>query len=297
LDLPSIGVPIDNVTVHIVDEHLHALARGDTGELVIGGAGVGRGYRNLPEGTEEKFVPDPFSADPEARLYRTGDLARLRPDGQIAFLGRLDEQVKISGFRIEPQEIGAVLDRHPHVRASFVLAHREHANAEPYLIAYVAAADQNLRVSELRDFLSKHVPVYMIPCIFVRVAELPLTAHGKVDRAALPAPTPENILQDENFEPLESPVEEKVSEIVAALLGIARLGRHDNFFNLGGHSLMGAQIIAKLRDAFGVELSLRDLFDQPTVAGISNEIEQLIHAKLAAMSEEEVERLLASSGM
>lgn len=295
-DLPPIGAPIDNVSVYIVDEHLRPVANGEMGELVIGGAGVGRGYRNLPEATADKFVADRFSGNPEARLYRTGDLARRLPDGQIAFLGRLDEQVKIRGFRIEPQEISAVLDRHPAVRASFVVAHRESSNADPHLISYVAST-ANLQASELRAFLSDYLPEYMIPLAFVRVDKLPLTTNGKVDRAALAEPWAENVLLEENLEQPESPVEEKVGEIVATLLGVTRVGRQDNFFNLGGHSLMGAQIIAKIRDAFGVELSLRDLFDQPTVAGIASEIEQLIHAKLAAMSEEEVERLLASSGM
>lgn len=296
-ELPSIGKPIDSVQIYILDEQLRPVRQGDVGELVIAGAGVGRGYINFAAATNEKFLPDRFTEQPGARLYRTGDLARILPDGQIAFLGRMDEQIKVRGLRIEPQEISTVLNRHPAISASFVSEHRNGSN-ESHLLAYVVVAQAAAATpKQLRAFLAEYLPDYMIPSAFVRLESLPFTERGKIDRAALPQPTDTNILTDELLETPQSPVEERVSEIVAALLGIARISRQDNFFNLGGHSLMGAQIIAKVRDAFGVELSLRTLFDRPTVAAISLEIENLIHAKLAAMSEEEVERLLAASGM
>ena len=295
-ELPPIGRPIDNVQTFIVDEQLKPVKEGVAGELVIAGAGLGRGYVNLAESTAEKFVHNPFSTEPGARLYRTGDLARALPDGQIAFLGRMDEQIKIRGFRIEPQEISSALEFHPAVRSSFVSSYRN-GSEEMRLVAYLVSAGATPNPSDLRAFLGQDLPDYMIPSVFVCVDELPFTANGKVDRAALPKPTYENILVDPSFEVPQSPVEERVGEIVANLLGVSHVGRQDNFFNLGGHSLMGAQIIAKVRDVFGVELSLRSLFDEPTVAGISVAIEELIHTKLAAMSEEEVERLLASSGM
>lgn len=292
-ELPPIGRPIDNVQTFIVDEQLQLVQEGVAGELVIAGAGVGRGYVNLAESTAEKFVRNPFSTEPGGRLYRTGDLARALPDGQIAFLGRMDEQIKIRGFRIEPQEISSALEFHPAIRSSFVSSYRN-GSEEMRLVAYLVSAGATPNPSDLRAFLCQDLPDYMIPSVFVCVEELPFTANGKVDRAALPTPTNENILVDPSFEVPESPVEERVGEIVANLLGVSHVGRRDNFFNLGGHSLMGAQIIAKVRDVFGVDLSLRSLFDEPTVAGISLAIEELIHAKLAAMSEEEVERLLAS---
>lgn len=292
-ELPPIGRPIDNVQTFIVDEQLKPVPEGVVGELVIAGAGVGRGYVNLAELTAEKFVHNPFSTEPGSRLYRTGDLARALPDGQIAFLGRMDEQIKIRGFRIEPQEISSALEFHPAVRSSFVSSYRN-GSEELRLVAYLVSAGATPNPGDLRAFLGQDLPDYMIPSVFVCVEQLPFTANGKVDRAALPKPTHENILVDSSFEVPQSPVEERVGEIVANLLGVSHVGRQDNFFNLGGHSLMGAQIIAKVRDVFGVELSLRSLFDEPSVAGISLAIEELIHAKLAAMSEEEVERLLAS---
>ncbi len=290
---PSIGRAIDNVEIHIVDDQLNPVANGTAGELLIGGAGVGRGYWNRPELTAQKFISDPFSKSQGARLYRTGDLARLRSDGQIEFLGRMDEQIKIRGYRIEPGEITAVLNRHPAIRASYVMAYANGAG-ESNLAAYVVARGRP-NVSELRAFLGEHLPEYMLPSAFVTLAELAMTAHGKVDRAALPKPTPENQLDDERFEAAQSEVEQWLAGFLTGLLKVPRVGRDDNFFNLGGHSLMGAQLIAKVQQRFGVELSLRGLFDHPTIAEISSEIERLIFVKLQMMSDEEAQRLLESS--
>jgi acyl carrier protein len=210
-------------------------------------------------------------------------------------MGRIDEQIKIMGYRIEPQEITAVLDRHPAVKASCVTAHSDDLG-EVQLVGYVVAATgMRPRAGELRKFVRNHLPDYMVPSAFVQLANLPLSSHGKLDRAALPAPTTANILDDDSVEAPQSQIEKSLASFLAALLGVARVGREDNFFNLGGHSLMAAQVIAKIREAFGVELSLRCLFDHPTLAELCVEIEGLIHAKLASMSEDEALHLLESS--
>jgi len=292
---PSIGRAIENVEIHILDEQLKSVPAGTPGELLIGGAGVGPGYLNLPEQTEQKFIADPFSGIPNARLYRTGDLARMLPDGQIAFLGRIDEQIKIRGYRIEPGEITSVLDRHPDIASSLVTAYSGDSG-EKRLVAYIVpASNARVNAAELRKFLGESLPDYMLPSTFVRLDSLPTSAHGKVDRAALPEPTAENILDDDRFEAPQSEIEQWLASFLVGLIGVARVSRDDNFFNLGGHSLMGAQLIAKVHQTFGVELSLRRLFDHPTVREISSEIETLIHAKVNVMSDEEAQRVLESS--
>jgi amino acid adenylation domain-containing protein len=292
---PAIGRPIDNVQVHIVDEHLRPVQPGTPGELLIGGAGVARGYLNLPGLTAQKFIPDPFSTRPEARLYRSGDLARYLPDGEIAFMGRIDDQIKIRGYRIEPQEITAVLISHPHVEASMVVANAE-GSGEKRLVAYlVPAPDGQLKAASLRKFLRERLPDYMVPSTFVRLERLPISANGKLDRAALPVPTAENILEEHAYAAPESELQNRLANIVETLLGVKRVGIDDNFFNLGGHSLLGAQMIARISDTFGVELSLFSVFNDPTVRGMSAEIKRVLIEKLSAMSEEGAESLLASS--
>src|ERR1700687_3472972 len=295
-ELPSIGRPIDGVSVYVVDEHLQRVPHGTAGELLIGGRGVGRGYLNAPELTAEKFRPDLFGGDSGARLYRTGDLGRFLPDGQIAFMGRLDDQIKVMGHRIEPNEIVTVLNRHPEIEASIVCTYTD-PSGDQRLVAYVVPAkDMQPKPGDLRSYLSSYLPSHMLPSAFVQLARLPLSPHGKLDRAALPQPTTENILREDSLEGPQSPIEEHLGVVLSGLLGVARVGSEDNFFTLGGHSLMGAQLIAKIRENFGVELSLRCLFDEPTPRGMSAEIERLIHARLAVMSEEEAQRMLSSSG-
>jgi acyl carrier protein len=290
--LPSIGKPIDNVQVHIIRDDMRRPPNGEPGEIYIGGAGVARGYRNRPDLTAERFVPDPFSSEPGARLFRTGDLGHYRPDGQIAFLGRLDEQVKIRGFRIEPAEIVKLLDEHPGIQASAVMA-REVEPGDKRLVAYlVPSAKGELTHTELRNFIASRLPEYMIPTVFVRLKALPLNPAGKVDRATLPPPNAENTLRDSSFIAPRTPIEERLGAILAALLDLDRVSAEDNFFLLGGHSLLGTQLIARIRDTFGVELSLRSLFDFPTIAKLSCQIEMLIVAKLQAMSEEEAQLLV-----
>ena len=291
---PTIGQAIDGVRIYIVDEQLKPVPEGMPGEMLIGGAGIGRGYINLPELTAQRFLTDPFVTAEASRMYRTGDLARLLPDGQIMFLGRIDDQVKIRGYRIEPGEISAVLNRHPGVEMTCVTARAEESG-ELRLIAYIVMkAGADLRISELRNSLAEHLPEYMVPSKFVKIARLPLTTHGKVDRAALPAPTAENVLADDQFDPPQSEVEQWLATLLTNLLRVDHIGRDDNFFRLGGHSLMGAQLIAKIQERFGVELSLRSLFDHPSVHGIASEIDNLIRSQLNAMSDEEARRVLES---
>ena len=294
--LPPIGFPISNVQVHIVDEHQKPVPQGTPGELLIAGASVSRGYLNLPQLTDEKFIADPFSSEPGARAYKTGDLGRMLPDGQIIFMGRVDDQVKIRGYRIEPQEIAAVLDRHPTVKASCIGTSTTETG-EKLLVAYlVLSSDAEPTANELREFLGEYLPNYMIPSRFVRLKGMPLSPSGKIDRSALPQPAESNTLEEDLFEAPNSPAEEALAAMMSALLR-KRVGRNDNFFTLGGHSLMGAEIIAKIHSAFGVELPLLSLFDGPTVRELSVEIERRVREKLDCMSEEEVQAILSSSPM
>jgi amino acid adenylation domain-containing protein len=279
-EAPTIGRPIANTDVYILDENLQQVAPGTPGELCIGGLGLARGYLNRPDLSAEKFVMNPFNGASGGRLYRTGDRARYLPDGQIAFMGRMDELIKIRGFRIEPNEIITVLNRHAGVEASVVVA-REDAAGDKRLVAYIVPAPKSqVSETELRDFLGKYLPEYMLPTAFVRLESLPLTPNGKVDRAALPAPNGASGGRDAAFVAPRSPVEERLSEILAKLMSLEQVGVNDNFFLLGGHSLLGTQVIARVRDVFRVELPLRTLFDSPTIADLSREIEQLIFAKL-----------------
>lgn len=289
--LPSIGSAIDNVQVHILNEDMQKAPIGERGEIYIGGAGLARGYRSRPDLTQERFVPDPFSSEPRARLFRTGDLGRYLPGGQIAFLGRVDEQIKIRGFRIEPAEIVKVLDEHPAVQVSIVVA-REVEPGDKRLIAYFVPAGKTQPThTELRNFIAARLPAYMIPAIFVKLRDLPLNSSGKVDRSTLPAPDAENTLHDTSFVAPKTPIEERLAATLATLLDLDRVSVEDNFFLLGGHSLLGTQLIARIRDTFGVDLSLRSLFDLPTISKLSEHIEVLILDKLHAMSEDEAQLL------
>ena len=290
--LPTIGRPITNTDVYILDETMQQVPIHAAGEIYVGGAGVARGYLNRPELTADKFVRNPFSRDPQARLYRTGDLARYLANGEIAYLGRIDEQVKILGHRIEPNEIVAVLDRHPAVESSRVIAHGD-VCSEQHLVAYVVVSpESHPSASDLRSFLEKELPQYMVPAVFVRLDNFPLTQNGKVDRAALPAPNYENTLRDEEFTAPRTPLEERLAAMLSSLLNLEQVSVHDNFFMLGGHSLLGTQLISQIRGVFGVELALRTLFESPTIEQLSTEIERLIMPQVEALSEEEVSRLL-----
>ena len=291
--LPPIGRAIANAQIYLLDGRLQPVPAGTAGEIHVGGPSLARGYHNHPDLTEEKFIPNPFSQEPGSRLYKTGDLARLLPDGQIAFLGRIDDQIKIRGYRIEPNEIVSALDRHPNIRESLVVA-REDASGDKQLVAYVVLhSDSGPAHTDLCNFVSHSLPEYMVPAAFVQLEAFPLTAHGKIDRAALPEPTTENRLKDESFEAPRSPVEERLAGILTILLGVPEIGIDDNFFQMGGHSLLGAQVIAQVRDGFGVELSLRSLFENPTVREMSAEIERLILVKIETMGKDEAQRVPA----
>ena len=280
---PSIGRPIDGVEIYILDDHQRPVTAGTAGEIYIGGAGLARGYRNRPDLTAERFIANPFSPEAGSRLYRTGDLARWLPDGQIAFLGRADEQVKIRGYRVEPSEIATVLGQHAAVRTSVVIA-REDEPGEKELVAYVVLSPgAKLNAGELRDHLRKRLPDYMVPAEFVAIESVPLTANGKVDRAALPSSNGSR--HSEAYVGPRTAVEEELVKVLAPLLKLERVGVNDNFFLLGGHSLLGTQLIARISETFGVDLTLLKLFDHPTVAEMSLEIEDLILARVEGISE------------
>ncbi len=296
---PPIGRPIDNVQLHLLNESLQPVAPGEPGEIFLGGAGVARGYRHRPDLTAERFVTIPFNVGgPATRFFKTGDLGKILPTGEIAFLGRLDDQVKVRGYRIEPNEISAALQQHPGVAQSIVIA-ASSTTGEARLVAYFVAKNGTpMPRGELRDFLSARLPEYMVPATFVRLDALPLTPNGKVDRAALPAPDASNSTTASTFIPAQTEAEKCVTEILAPLLKLAGPEQIDvgaNFFELGGHSLLGTQLIARVRETFDINLPLRALFEAPTVSELAAEIERLLVAKLAALSDEEVQQQLAKT--
>jgi len=288
--LPTIGRSIANTSIYILDENLREVPPGAEGELCIGGVGVARGYLNRPELTAEKFIADRFSLEPGARLYRTGDLARYLDNGEIAYLGRVDEQIKILGYRIEPAEVERVLNRHSAIESSVVVARGD----EKRLAAYLVISNGTIPTAlELRRLVTSELPEYMAPSIFVRLDKLLTTPNGKVDRSALPEPDHENTLRDESFVAPRTAIEKRLATILSSLLNLNEVSVNDNFFLLGGHSLLGTQLLARIRSTFGVDLTLRALFDSPTIAELGSEIESLIFARVENMSEEEALQLLA----
>ncbi len=293
---PAIGAGIANTQIYLLNENRELVAAGEIGEIYIGGTSVARGYWNQPELTAERFLANPFSPAVDARMYRTGDLGALLPDGQIAFHGRADNQEKILGHRIEPDEIVSVLARHPKVASAAVVARG--VNCTKQLVAYVVpTAGESPRTSELREALSRELPEYMIPSLFVRIEALPLTTNGKLDRAALPEPGADNALDTTPYRAPESPIEIQIAAILGELLHVDRVGLDDNFFLLGGHSLLGTQLVLRAREKFGVTITLRDLFAAQTVGKLSDEIERQLIDRLDAMSEEEAGLMLEQMEM
>jgi amino acid adenylation domain-containing protein len=272
-----IGAPLGNVRLYVCDALANPQPAGVPGELMIGGAGVARGYLGRPELTAERFVPDPFGGESGARLYRTGDRARWRTDGTLEFLGRVDGQVKVRGFRIEPGEIEAVLRRHAEVREARVIV-REDAPGEHRLVAYVVGG---VEAEELRGHVRKSVPEYMVPAAFVYLDALPLTPNGKLDRKALPAPEYASA-EDRHVAP-STPVEEVLAGIWAEVLGLERVGVEENFFEVGGHSLLATRVVSRIREVFGVELPLRALFEGPTVQEMAVRVEEIRRAELPVL--------------
>jgi aspartate racemase len=260
-----IGRPIGNTQVYILDAHLNPAPIGARGELCIGGDGLARGYLDRPELTNEKFIPNPFSREPGQRIYKTGDLARYLPDGNIEFLGRLDNQVKIRGFRIELGEIESVLAQHPVVHETVVLA-REEAPGEKRLVAYVVPKREFPHSTNyLRRFLQEKLPDYMIPSAFVQLESLPLTPNGKVDYRALPDPRNQDTRDPNEYVAPQDETERVLCRVWSEVLGIDRVGLDDDFFASGGHSLLAAKLFARLDEAFGRSLPLGVLFNAPTV--------------------------------
>jgi acyl carrier protein len=260
---PTIGRPIANTQIYLVDPQLNPVPVGVHGELCIGGLGLARGYLRRPALTAERFIPNPFSHEPGARLYRTGDRARYLPDGTIEFLGRLDHQVKIRGFRVELGEIETILSHHPDVRDAVALV-REEVPDQRRLVAYVVLdrVETTPTTSELRRFLKQRLPDHMVPSAFVFLEALPRTSSGKVDRSALPAPDTARPDLEETFVVPRSAVECHLASAWQDLLGVDRVGVYDNFFDLGGHSLLSMQVIARLEKELGVRIAPRDMIRQ-----------------------------------
>ncbi len=268
-----IGRPVANTQLYILDRNGLPSPIGVAGELYIGGVQVARGYLNRPELTAEKFVPDPFSKDPEARLFRTGDRVRYRSDGNIEFLGRLDFQVKVRGFRIELGEIEAVLSQHPAVREAVTLA-REDVPGDKRLVAYVVPRPESpLRINELRDYLKERLPEYMVPAAFVRLEALPLTPNGKVSRQSLPAPRWEGQPEEAYSAPKDG-LERAIAGIWQELLQVERVGVDDSFFDLGGHSLLIIQAHRRLSEVTDRELNITDMFRFPTIRALARYLSQ-----------------------
>jgi amino acid adenylation domain-containing protein len=270
-DIP-IGRPIANTRVYVLDAHLQPVPAGVTGELYVGGVSLARGYRNLPRLTAEKFVPDPFGA-PGGRLYRTGDLVRYLPDGNVAFVGRSDDQVKVRGFRVEPGEVEAAMREHPGVREA-VVSVTDDGPAGRRLVAHVLPGTNPPTVAELRSYLQGKLPAYMVPAAFVLVDRIPLTPSGKIDRKALPPAGPDAVEAPAASQEPRTPFEQALADIWCEVLGVERVGVEDNFFDLGGHSLLATRLIGRVRETFGVELGLRHFFETPTVAGLALTIVQ-----------------------
>jgi amino acid adenylation domain-containing protein len=270
--LPPIGRPITNTQIYLLDAQLQPVSIGVYGDLYIGGIALARGYFNDTDLTISRFISHPYSDKRGSRLYKTGDCARYLPDGNIEFLGRIDNQVKIRGFRIELGEIEAAIALHPAVRETVVVV-REDIPDRKVLAAYIVPNNSSAyTTSDLRSFLKKKLPDYMIPGAFVILDVLPLTPNGKVDRRALPAPDFQHELQQSLVAP-RTPIEEMLASIWTDVLGIELVGVHHNFFELGGHSLLATQVISRVRDTLAVELPLRSLFESPTVASLSERVE------------------------
>jgi len=268
-----IGRPISNTRVYVLDASLSPVPVGVPGELYIGGDGLAQGYLGQAELTAERFRPDPFSEEAEARIYKTGDRARVLGDGTLEFLGRIDHQVKIRGFRIEPGEIEAVLTDHAGVRQATVIVQGPEAGGDKHLVAFVVPAEPDLDEAALRTHLSGTLPAYMLPTAIVMMDALPITANGKIDRKALPAPVPADTPNGEPTAVPETETERRLVEIWADLLKLDTLGIHDNFFSLGGHSLLATQLVSRIAVAFSVNLSLPTVFESPTVQELARHLD------------------------
>jgi amino acid adenylation domain-containing protein len=297
----TIGKAIANVQIYILDAFLQPVPVGVSGELYIGGVGVARGYLNRTELTAERFIPNLFyplnppltpldkggdesyetlkkGGEQPSRLYKTGDLARYLPEGNIEYLGRIDNQVKIRGFRIELGEIEAVLRFHPQVREAVVLVNESDHTENRALVAYIVLNDPTFATQLLREFVKQQLPDYMVPAYWLILENLPLTSNGKIDRRALPLPNPE-LHRSVDYVAPSNPTQEAIAAIFGQVLKLEKVGINDNFFEIGGNSLQATQVISRLRESFALELPLRRLFEQPTVADLALAVTD-IHATL-----------------
>jgi acyl carrier protein len=285
----SAGRATGNQRIYLLDSALNPAPVGVPGEAYVGGDGVVRGYLDRPGLTAERFLPDPFAVEPGTRMYRTGDRLRWRADGKLEFIGRVDEQVKVRGFRIEPGEIEAALTVRADVHEARVIV-REDEPGEQRLVAYVVGeADTDA----LREHLRLSLPEYMVPSAFVALERIPLTPNGKLDRKALPAP--EHAAHTDRYVAPRTPVEEVLAGIWAEVLRLERVGVHDSFFELGGHSLLIMRLLADIQATFDLDLSIRTVFSMPTLEAMAEEIERRIYEDVATLSEFEVEDLARSN--
>jgi amino acid adenylation domain-containing protein len=279
-----IGRPLPDLQVYLLNEYLQPVPVGVPGEMYVGGAGVTRGYLNRPELTTERFIPILFEnsnpQSPTPKLYKTGDLARYLPNGELEYLGRIDNQVKIRGFRIELGEIEALLASHPQIWETVVLVW-DGTTGDKRLVAYIVPQSEiTITIDEIRQFLKAKLPSYMIPNAFVILDALPLTANGKIDRRALP-PSESSSEPSEKYVAPRNPIEDILVNVWSEILKVEKVGINDNFFELGGHSLLATQLVAQIRDRLEIELPLRQLFNSATLAELAQEIEQLKQKKSA----------------
>ncbi|MEG8277210.1 non-ribosomal peptide synthetase [Streptomyces sp. AHA2] len=283
------GVPLGRAvgprSLHVLDEGLREVPAGAVGELFIGGSVLARGYVGRPGLTAQRFVPDPFGEVPGGRLYRTGDLVRWRNDGQLAFCGRADDQVKVRGFRVETGEVETRLREHPGVEDAAVVVWQDR------LVAYLAGREAPAG-ERMRDWLGERLPAYMVPALFIAVEELPRTVGGKVDRGRLPDPDHHRPASQRTYEAPRTPAEQAVAEVWQEVLQLDEVGIHDNFFDLGGHSLLATRAVMRLRAVFGVDVGVRALFERPSVAGLADAVEEQLVREITAMSAEDVEQAL-----
>jgi acyl-coenzyme A synthetase/AMP-(fatty) acid ligase/aryl carrier-like protein len=284
---PPIGRPIANMQAYVLDNYMQPVAVGVAGELYVGGVGVTRGYLHRAELTAERFVPHPFSGEAGARLYRTGDIVRYRADGELEFIGRIDEQVKLRGFRVELNEIEAVLLQHESVREAVVVV-RADESSEQRIVAYLVprdAAESSSLTSELRLHAKQFLPEYMVPSAFVQLESLPLTPVGKLDKKRLPAPTNQRPSLTSEFVQPQTEMEQSITAVWQELLHLSVVGTNDNFFDLGGNSLLLIQLHARLQQIISKQLTVIDLFKHPTIASLAA---RLSHEEpLSAQSEHE----------
>ena len=291
--IAPIGSPVWNTRLYVLDANLQLVPVGIVGELYIGGIQLARGYLKRPGLTAERFVADPHAIEPGTRMYRTGDLARWRADGSLEFLGRADQQVKIRGFRIEPGEIEAVLSSLPAVGQVAVIA-REDGPGDKQLVAYVVAApgEAPAEAAALRRSLSERLPDYMVPSAFVALEALPLTPNGKLDRRALPGPERG---RSEGYRAPRTPEEEVLCGLFAEMLKLERVGIEDNFFALGGHSLLAIRLVNRMREALGVELDVRTIFEMPVLSELASCLSKSAIARSPIVSQQRPQRLPLSN--